>query len=581
VPGLNGACASWRRAAAVCVVFATGVCLYAAATSSKVTNVRFWSLGEVTRVAIEVSSDFHYTSDRIDGPERLFFDIHGASPEMARKGMYVIPVGDPLLKQIRVAETQPGVTRVVLDLEQRVEFTASQLSKPDRLMIELRVKDRPSPPATTSVSGVKSLLDPPVRAVEADLESTGISSPAAASPSTPPSPFTSPSPFTTPSMNSPANSPATREAMKPAPRRFEPPAPQTREIRTDPKPDLLPQPTLALATRSPYLPVPPASMRMTVPAVPAPAPNSSSNASNSASPSQTGPPAPGANVRMADASLRTPAPIAESAPAPTASLIPSAPAPAAPPQAAKMNTIGDRSLTRVLGLKLGRVVLDPGHGGHDIGTHGPSGLAEKDIVLDVSKRLGALLEQRLGSEVIYTRSDDTYVGLEDRTRFANDHKADLFLSIHVNSSPYRTVDGVETYYLNFTTSKAALDLAARENASSQRSVFDLKDLLQKIALRDKIDESREFATRVQTSLYTLTAKSSAEAKNRGVKKAPFVVLIGASMPSVLAEIGFLSNSADEALLRRPDHRERIAEALYKGIASYADTLSHFQVARRN
>src|SRR5208282_905802 len=102
-----------------------------------------------------------------------------------------------------------------------------------------------------------------------------------------------------------------------------------------------------------------------------------------------------------------------------------------------------------------------------------------------------------------------------------------------------------------------------------------------IALKDKIDESREFATRVQTSLYTLTAKGSAEAKNRGVKKAPFVVLIGASMPSVLAEIGFLSNSTDEALLRKPDHRERIAEALYKGIASYADTLSHFQVARRN
>jgi N-acetylmuramoyl-L-alanine amidase len=572
VPGLNSACASWRRAAAACAVLAVGVCLYAGGTSSKVTNVRFWSLGDVTRVAIEVSSDFHYTSDRIDGPERLFFDIHGASPEMARKGMYVIPVGDPLLKQIRVAETQPGVTRVVLDLEQRAEFTASQLSNPDRLMIELRVKDRPSPPATTSVSGVKSLLDPPVRAVEADLESTGISSPAAASPTTPPIPFTSPS----------MNSPATREAMKPAPRRFEPPAPQTRELRTDPKPELLPQPTLALATRSPYLPVPPASMRMTVPAFPAPAaPTSSSNASNSASPSQASPPAPGANVRMADASLRTAAPIAESAPAPTASLIQSAPAPVAPPQAAKMNTIGDRSLTRVLGLKLGRVVLDPGHGGHDIGTHGPSGLAEKDIVLDVSKRLGALLEQRLGSEVIYTRSDDTYVGLEDRTRFANDHKADLFLSIHVNSSPYRTVDGVETYYLNFTTSKAALDLAARENASSQRSVFDLKDLLQKIALRDKIDESREFATRVQTSLYTLTAKGSAEAKNRGVKKAPFVVLIGASMPSVLAEIGFLSNSTDEALLRRPDHRERIAEALYKGIASYADTLSHFQVARRN
>jgi len=225
-------------------------------------------------------------------------------------------------------------------------------------------------------------------------------------------------------------------------------------------------------------------------------------------------------------------------------------------------------------------VIDPGHGGHDVGTRGPSSLYEKDVVLDVAKRLGALLETRLESEVIYTRSDDTYVPLEERTRIANDRKADLFLSIHANSSPYRTAAGVETYYLNFTTSKAALDVAARENASSERSVFDLRDILQKIALKDKIDESREFATRLQNSLFGVSSKGNPGAKNRGIKKAPFVVLIGASMPSVLSEIGFLTNSEDEALLRRPEHRQKIAEALYKGIASYADTLSHFQVAKR-
>jgi N-acetylmuramoyl-L-alanine amidase len=235
----------------------------------------------------------------------------------------------------------------------------------------------------------------------------------------------------------------------------------------------------------------------------------------------------------------------------------------------------------VLGLKLGRVVIDPGHGGHDVGTQGPSGLYEKDVVLDVARRLGVLIEARLQSEVIYTRSDDTYIPLEERTRIANDRKADLFLSIHANSSPYRTAAGVETYYLNFTTSKAALDLAARENAGSERSVFDLKEILQKIALKDKIDESREFATRLQTSLYGVSSKGNTAAKNRGIKKAPFVVLIGASMPSVLAEIGFLTNTEDEALLRKPEHRQKIAEALYKGIASYADTLSHFQVAKRD
>jgi N-acetylmuramoyl-L-alanine amidase len=225
-------------------------------------------------------------------------------------------------------------------------------------------------------------------------------------------------------------------------------------------------------------------------------------------------------------------------------------------------------------------VLDPGHGGHDIGTHGPSGLTEKDLVLDVSKRLGALIENRMGSEVIYTRTDDTFIPLEERTAIANERRADLFLSIHANSSPYRSAAGVETYILNFTTSRTALDLAARENASSERSLFDLKETLNKIALKDKIDESREFASRLQTALWSISSKQNAAARDRGVKKAPFVVLIGAQMPSVLAEIGFLTNAGDEALLRKNDQRQKIAEALYKGIAAYADSLSHFQVAKR-
>jgi N-acetylmuramoyl-L-alanine amidase len=183
--------------------------------------------------------------------------------------------------------------------------------------------------------------------------------------------------------------------------------------------------------------------------------------------------------------------------------------------------------------------------------------------------------------VIYTRADDTFIPLEARTRIANDRKADLFLSIHANSSPIRTVAGVEMYYLNFTTAKAAMDVAARENAGSGSSIYDLKDLLQKIALKDKIDESREFAARLNSSLGSLETKGNAAAKNRPLKKAPFIVLIGASMPSVLAEIGFLTNAGDEALLRKPEYRQKIADALYKGIANYADTLSHFQVAQKH
>ncbi len=138
---------------------------------------------------------------------------------------------------------------------------------------------------------------------------------------------------------------------------------------------------------------------------------------------------------------------------------------------ARHTSTGASSLTRALGLKLNRIVLDAGHGGHDQGTTGPKGLLEKDLVLDVTLRLGKLIEQGLGAEVIYTRSDDTFVPLEGRTALANEKKADLFLSIHANSSPYSRITGVETYYLNFTDSREAMDLAARENAASSALHF--------------------------------------------------------------------------------------------------------------
>jgi N-acetylmuramoyl-L-alanine amidase len=234
----------------------------------------------------------------------------------------------------------------------------------------------------------------------------------------------------------------------------------------------------------------------------------------------------------------------------------------------------------VLGLKINRIVIDPGHGGQNDGATGAKGLVEKDLVLDVSLRLGKLISERMGSEVIYTRSDDTFVPLEARTALANDKKADLFLSIHANWSPAPVAAGIETYYLNFTDSQDALNLAARENATSQKSIFELHDLIEKISLHDKLGESREFASRIQSSLYTLSSRNNPEEKNRGVRRAPFVVLIGANMPSVLAEIGFLSNPKEEALLKKPEYRQKIAEALFKGISRYSEGLSHVQVAAK-
>jgi N-acetylmuramoyl-L-alanine amidase len=245
---------------------------------------------------------------------------------------------------------------------------------------------------------------------------------------------------------------------------------------------------------------------------------------------------------------------------------------------ARPTLAGDRSLIRALGLKIGKIVIDPGHGGHDTGTIGPHGLREKDLVLDVGLRLGKLLQNRMGADVAFTREDDTFIPLETRTAVANQEQADLFVSIHANSSHDPAARGVETYYLNFTSSAEALEVAARENAVSEKSVHELQDLVKKIALKEKIEESREFAVDIQRALHSGLASKGSSIRDRGVKKAPFVVLIGANMPSILAEISFVSNPKDERSLGRAAYRQRIAESLYRGVARYAGGLSGVRVA---
>jgi N-acetylmuramoyl-L-alanine amidase len=409
-----------------------------------VTSVRFWSLGNTTRVAVELSGEAKYRFETLANPDRLFIDISDARMKMGPKAMHVVKVGDKLIRQVRVAQKEPQVTRVVLDLEGRFEQDISQLSSPNRIMIEVRA------PGSKAVETVVTQSRTAVEKI----------------PETP----------------APAPEPPKAEPVKAEPAR--------------------PSPVM---------------------------PPSSSEANN-------------------------------------------------PPTPARPNDSGSRSLIRALGLKLGKVVLDPGHGGNDHGTTGPTGLTEKELVLDITLRLGSLIEQRLGSQVVYTRSTDVFVPLEERSAIANSNHADLFLSIHANASPLRGISGAEVYYLNFTNSKEALETAARENASHGKSIFELRELIQRIALKDRLDESREFAARLQSSLASTWTKMNPTARNRGVKKAPFVVLIGASMPSVLSEVGFISNPRDEAMLKKPEHRQRIAEALFSGIQSYAATLSQVHTA---
>ena len=253
--------------------------------------------------------------------------------------------------------------------------------------------------------------------------------------------------------------------------------------------------------------------------------------------------------------------------------LPSSPVPAkaAPPAAPAVNSNGKFSLSRQLGLRVSRIVIDAGHGGHDPGAHG-NGVNEADVTLDVAMRLKALLEKEDGLEVVMTRDTDVFIPLEERTAIANREGADLFLSIHANASRNTKARGVETYFLNFAMNPEAEAVAARENAGSGKAMHSLPDIVKAIALNNKINESRDFAETVQKSMVKRLAARNRALRDLGVKQAPFVVLIGAGMPSVLAEISFVTNRQEGALLKTNAYRQQIAQALLDAILKYQQGL---------
>ena len=247
--------------------------------------------------------------------------------------------------------------------------------------------------------------------------------------------------------------------------------------------------------------------------------------------------------------------------------------PAAVPVTPAANAAGGFSIARQLGLSVSRIVIDPGHGGHDPGVLG-KGLDEATLVLDVALRLEKLLQKEQGVEVVLTRRTDVYVPLEERTEIANRQHADMFLSIHANASRNEDARGVETFYLSFASSPDAEAVAARENSASTREMHQLPDLIKTITLNNKLDESRDLANMVQDALVTNLRKSNRQIRSRGVKKAPFVVLIGAAMPSVLAEISFVSNHQELTLLKTPAYRQKIADSLLAAVSKYRKSLKN-------
>jgi N-acetylmuramoyl-L-alanine amidase len=304
-------------------------------------------------------------------------------------------------------------------------------------------------------------------------------------------------------------------------------------------------------------------------------------------------PAPAVTPPIATASPAptSPAPLPPPSPAPSASpppkprptvlaepqiVLPARPttppdAAAPPPEPPNANRAGGFSIARQLGLGVSRIVIDPGHGGHDPGAQ-VKGLDEADLTLDIAVRLEELLQKEPGLQVVLTRRENVYVPLEERTAIANREEADLFLSIHANASRNPSARGVETYFLSFASSPDAEAVAARENSASAAEMRQLPDIIRAIALNNKLDESRDLAGMVQEALISRLQRSNRNVRNLGVKKAPFVVLIGAAMPSVLAEVSFLTNRQELVLLKNPAYKQRIAEALHAAVMRYRRSL---------
>jgi len=516
----------------------------------RVTGIRHWSTPDYTRVAIDVEQDVKFNSSRIDHPDRIFFDLYNTKLASTLVGKS-FDVDDGFLKKIRVAQFKPGKTRVVLEVDDLSDYDAFLLPNPSRLIIDIHGKQSGKAKSGRRVREVAETRTDSSDDADAkdDVAAKAESAKQPVKTEVPP----------------PAAKDAgeDREPVEEAKLESTKPTVRTVTIGKTPVKKIIeagdddPAPTKKSVARSvedlrPDLPPATTSTADTD--------DNTAIADNSV-PKKKSAASHGKSKRKSAGS--------------TADIAADIDAREARPTAA-----GDRSLIRALGLKIGKIVIDPGHGGHDTGTIGPDGLEEKDLVVDVGRRLGKLLETRMGAEVVYTRKDDTFIPLETRTAIANRERADLFVSIHANSSHDSSARGIETYYLNFTSSPDALEVAARENAVSEKSIYELGDLVKKIALKEKIEESHEFATNVQQALHSGLAMKGSGIRDRGVKKAPFIVLIGANMPSILAEISFVSNPTDEHKLQTPEYRQRIAESLYRGIAKYASGLSGVKVASR-
>ena len=408
-----------------------------AVSAAVIKGITRTALDDGVRVSIEVDRELNFRQELLQNPNRLFFDLKGASPSPALLDATIKFSDGDVVKEIRLGRHPNNTTRVVIDTEGIESHSVFTLYNPYRVIVDFR-------------------------------RSVPLASRAPAPPATVPAP------------------PATVPAMP-------------------------------VSTTGPSIPEPKPTASAALPSRPATSPELSA------------------------------------------------------PDVPSANSNGQFSIARQLGLGISRIVIDAGHGGHDPGAKA-NGLNEADLTLDVAMRLKKLLEKQPGIEVVMTRETDVFVPLEERTAIANREAADLFLSIHVNASRNTTARGVETYFLNFATNPEAEAVAARENSASGRTMHSLPSIVRAIALNNKIDESRDFAATVQKSMISTLSQKNKNLRDLGVKQAPFVVLIGAGMPSVLAEMSFVTNKQEGQLLKTGAYRQSIAQALQDAVLRYQRSL---------
>jgi N-acetylmuramoyl-L-alanine amidase len=520
-----------------------------------VKNILLSSGKDFLRVSIVSDGEVKYTKSHLSNPDRVFFDIAGSRLERSLVNKS-FAANDRFLKTVRVGQNRSDVVRVVLDLNSPGDFTIADLGEAFGICVEIREKGAVVPQSVQMPKAGVQPLPPPVKSLQTPAAK-------AADPEAP-KPKLEQRLAVNPPNPSAARDASARgvrdEAVVAAPAK-----PKTESVALEVKPIPPPAPAKPADIKSGSTqPVPPKTEPPAELKSAAYKPPVGSKSEKDALP----------DTVVANKENAGRASIAAPKEAPKASIppVPVVTEPLPLPKTPLPTSKGDRTMTRILGLKIGRIVLDPGHGGHDTGSVGQGGMMEKDLVLQLAKELKKLLQEKLGAEVILTRRDDTFISLEERTAIANEHDADLFISIHANSSIHQNVSGVETYFLDFARSDAAREVAARENATTDHNMRDLQNLIQKIAQADKMAESRELASIVQKNLYRGARKMLPSSQNRGVRSAPFIVLIGARMPSVLAEVAFISNPKDEKQLKREVSQQSLANALFLGIEGYMKTL---------